>query len=68
MKQKLFFTAQVFLTLIMFLAVFISYLEDKSKLPSSTESSEVKTELTNSSSSILFNPFTYVLPEVLEGN
>jgi hypothetical protein len=67
MKQKLFFTAQVFVTLIMFVAVFISYLEDKSKLPAPAEKPEVKSGLTNSSSPLSFNPFTYILTDIPEG-
>jgi hypothetical protein len=68
MKQKLLFSLQVFTTLIVFLAIFISYLV---RGTTATENASVKSEISNTradegnaSSVLYFNPFTSTFEEV----
>jgi hypothetical protein len=68
MKQKLLFSFQVFTTLILFLAIFMTYMiQSKGESPVSTEKNGVSTTIIqdeSSSSGLYYNPFTMGFEEV----
>lgn len=67
MKQKLFFTVQVFTVLALFLSVFVtSLLREKDRSGKNQESAIIieSHEEDGGTSSSLFTPFTHVLPQL----
>ena len=70
MKQKVIFTVQVFSTLILFVSIFVTYLEKGANTPYEIEKQQIQNyqeDQTGKKFNILNSPFTLNFSELLEG-